>query len=129
LSELTLTDLEVDGGSGRTQVVLPEGNFDVLYEVGSGVTTLTLPDFGRQTIHIDGGSGRLTVLVPLSLEARITVQDGGSGGLQLADQAFELIQGGQDDEGVWQTAGYQDSVNRADLFLDIGSGSMIVERQ
>jgi hypothetical protein len=127
LEELTLTALNVDGASGNVDMVLPGGDYDMAYDVGSGSVTITLPDAGRHEFLLDGGSGSLVVLLPSSMEAMVIVADKGSGGLRIDMSRFSQIQVGEDGEGVWVTAGYENAGDRITLILDTGSGSVSVD--
>ncbi|MEW5985509.1 MAG: DUF5668 domain-containing protein [Chloroflexota bacterium] len=128
LSELSLSDLTIEGGSGSANVSLPGGDYDVVYDVASGSVVLTLPADGRHTITIDGGSGSLNLILPAGMVARIEAEDG-SGGFNLPDR-FDRVSGERgSDEGVWETAGYEDAADRLDIFIDAGSGSVNVDEE
>ncbi len=124
LSELALTSLEVDGGSGSITVAMPAGNYDANYDFGSGSVHLTLPAGGRHEIDLTSGSGAISIQLPASMEARIEL-DSGSGSFS-ADSRFDQISGG--DAEVWETDGYGDNANQVTLFLDQGSGSISIGR-
>ncbi|HSM59033.1 MAG TPA: DUF5668 domain-containing protein [Candidatus Sulfomarinibacteraceae bacterium] len=125
LSELTLDYLEIDGSSGSANVQLPPGEYEAHYDISSGSVTLSLPESGQQVIFIDGGSGSLTIQLPGSMEARIVVEDDGSGSFRPGSR-FSRVGGGTGDEGTWQTAGFQDAADRVTITLDISSGSVSV---
>lgn len=125
LGQLTVDYLEIDGSSGSATVQLPPGDYDARYDVSSGSVILELPESGQPTISVDGSSGNLSLRIPTSMEARIIVEDGGSGTLR-PDNRFTRIDDGDDDEGTWQTAGFADADDRATIILDIGSGSVSV---
>ena len=129
LEELTLTALNVDGASGSVDMALPGGDYDMAYDVGSGSVTITLPDAGRHEFLLDGGSGSLVVLLPSSMEAMVIVVDKGSGGLRIDKARFSQIEVGDDGEGVWVTAGYEDARDRVELVLDTGSGSVSINSE
>lgn len=129
LEELTLSALNVDGASGSVDMVLPGGDYDMAYKVGSGSVTITLLGDGRHQFLLDGGSGSIVVLLPSTMEAMVIVEDKGSGGLRLDESLFSQIEVGEDGEGVWVTAGYEDASDRVTLVLDTGSGSVSVDRQ
>jgi hypothetical protein len=59
------------------------------------------------------------------MPARVEVS-GGSGSFR-PDDRFTLVSGDTDDDGVWETPGYDNSGDRVDLILDIGSGSVRIE--
>jgi hypothetical protein len=129
LESLMLSALNVDGGSGSAEMVLPGGNYDMEYDVGSGSVVFTLPESGLHTFLVEGGSGSLTMLVPSSIEVMIVVKDKGSGGIRFAESLFSQMERGDDGEGVWVTAGYEDSSDRVELILDTGTGSVTVEKK
>jgi hypothetical protein len=129
LEELTLSALNVDGASGSVDMVLPGGDYDMAYDVGSGSVTITLPDAGRHEFLLDGGSGSLAVLLPSTMEAMVIVADKGSGGLRIDMSRFSQIEAGDDGEGVWITAGYEDASDRITLILDTGSGNVSVDKE
>lgn len=126
LRELSLTDLEIDGGAGSMEVWLPGGNYDVYLDVSAGSTQLTLPGHGRQEIEIDGGAGSLTLYLPPGVEARVEV-DSGAGSFSLNEDRFRLVSGDEKDEGVWETAGYDNDRDGLELFIDVSAGSVQIE--
>ena len=126
LSELTLNRLEVDGGAGSAEVWLPGGEYDVFYDVSAGSTKITLPDFGRHKIEIDGGAGSLALYLPPAMAARVEV-DGGAGSFRLNEARFRQVSGDEADEGAWETADYDDAINRIDLLIDVSAGSVRIE--
>ena len=125
LSGLMLNDLNLDSGSGSVEVQLPAGEYSVEQDAGSGSTRMTLPGEGQVTVDINGGSGSITLYLPPSMPARVEVS-GGSGSFR-PDDRFTLVSGDTDDDGVWETPGYDNSDDRVDLILDIGSGSVRIE--
>ncbi len=125
LSELTLQLLNVDGGAGSMEMVLPDGEYDVTVDVGAGSTRMTLAENGRQQIEIDGGAGSLTLYLPPNREARITVEDG-AGSFNIDGSRFSQVSGRDDDDGVWETAGYERASDVLDLTIDISAGSVTV---
>jgi hypothetical protein len=125
LKGLTLSELDSDGGSGRMELLLPDGDYNFVHHSGSGSSTITVAGRGRQTIEIDGGSGSITLHLPDSMEARVDVA-AGSGSFNLNQDRFSQVRGDERDDGVWETAGYDDAPNRVTLVLDIGSGSVTI---
>ncbi|MCB8984514.1 MAG: hypothetical protein H6659_11860 [Ardenticatenaceae bacterium] len=128
LSDLTLQDLNVDGGAGSIEMSLPDGDFDTAFNVGAGSATMTLGENGRQQIEIDGGAGSLTIHLPAGREARITV-DGGLGSFSVDGRRFTHVSGDNNNDGVWETAGYQNAASPLDLIIDVGAGSVSVNTQ
>lgn len=124
LEELELINLNVDGASGSTELLLPDGDYGVEYDVGSGSVSATLATSGRQSLNFYGGSGGLKIIVPVEAEVRLVAEDG-SGTLHVMDGRFEKVLD-QDNEEIWQTPGFEKSPDRAILFVDIGSGSVTI---
>lgn len=126
LSELTLNNLDVDGGAGSNEVWLPGGDYNARFNVSAGSTKITLPGFGKQEIEIDGGAGSLTLFLPPGVEARVEV-NGGAGSFYLNENRFDQVSGDERDEGVWETAAYGAATNQIDLFIDVSAGSVRIE--
>lgn len=126
LRSLNLAGLDVEGSSGRATVALPGGDFDTVYDVGSGSVSLELPEEGRQRITIDGGSGSLRVIVPDSIDVQIVISDAGSGRLSINNDRLVQINEGEDGTGTWETDGYAGATDQIDLVIDVGSGSVTV---
>ncbi len=103
LSGLHLTDLQIDGGSGKITLTLPQNSF-------SG--------------HIDGGSGSLTIIVPQNVGVRFEI-DRGSGSLQLND-GYVLVSGDRDNDAIWESVDYSKAEYQISLKIDQGSGSIIM---
>jgi hypothetical protein len=126
LDSLLLTDLNVDVGSGVLNMQLPNGDYDVRLESGSGAVLVTLPANGRQELELDGGSGAIDLFLPPNMEARVEL-DSGSGRI-LLDDRFERISG-DDEDGIWETSNYDsESENSILLFVDGGSGAISIEQ-
>lgn len=123
LADLTLRQLEVDGGAGSVTLALPDGSYDVVYNASAGSTQLWLGAMGRQRVEIDGSAGSITIYLPDTMEARVEVNDG-AGSFSIDRDRFTQIHGSKSDDGVWETAGYEDAPNRVDLLIDIGAGSV-----
>ncbi|MEZ4641530.1 MAG: LiaF-related protein [Chloroflexota bacterium] len=123
LADLTLSHLDVDGGAGSVTLVLPDGNYNVVYDASAGSTQLWLGESGRQEVEISGSAGSITLYLPDSMEARVEVNDG-AGSFSIDRDRFTQVSGNKDDDGVWETDGYEDAPNRVDLFVDIGAGSV-----
>jgi hypothetical protein len=126
LGGVQLRSLAIDGGSGPSELSLPGGDYDVTLDAGSGPVTVFLPNEGEHVISIDGGSGSLVLHLPATMATRLVVDDG-SGGLSLGDvRRLEQVRG-EEDEGVWQTPGYDQAEDRLDIHIEQGSGGVRFE--
>jgi hypothetical protein len=119
LGELTLTDLVVDGGSGRTDLRLPPGGYDANLDVGTGSWEVTLPNAGNLRISVDGGPGNLTLILPADMAARVEL-DGGPGSFEIDDRFTRLEE--DDEQEVWETEGYESAADRIELIVDQSAG-------
>lgn len=88
LSDLSLTSLDLDGGSGRANMQLPAVGdvYDVRYDAASGSSTLALAAGSQVDLEMSGGSGAFTLTVG---EGSTLVYDldgaSGSNTIELAD--------------------------------------------
>lgn len=130
LQALQLTGLNVDGGSGSTRLTLPPGGegepMEARLDASSGAIHLSVLENTNLVLRFDGGSGSLTVDAPSAQAMRVDVGDSGSGSLRLPD-GWDEVRSGGDDEGAWQTAGFDAASRRFVLMIDsLGSGSVTV---
>lgn len=129
LEDLTLSALTIDGASGHVDLALPSGDYDMVYDSGSGSVIINLPDSGHHRYVIESGSGSLSFELPATMEAMVVVEDKGSGSLNIDKSLFSRIKDDDDGEGIWVTPGYDDSRNRIELVLDTGSGSVSIHSE
>lgn len=129
LQELDLDNLAVDGGSGSVRLALPPesgAGYTADINGGSGSVRLEFATGTNATLRYDGGSGALTVDVPAGQAVRVEARDSGSGSVRLPS-GWETVTDGDNDEGVWQTDGYDAASLQLLIILDdVGSGSITV---
>ena len=99
LSRLWITDLDLDGGKGRVEVVFPE-------------------DAGRTTADIEVGIGDVTLSIPEGVAARIEI-DSGLGSVEVAERF-------QQEGDYYVSEGFELASNRLTLKIDGGIGSISV---
>lgn len=129
LSQLQLEKLSVDVASGSFSLSLPESKqaYEADFEGGSGSLHIALPADTNLTLSADGGSGSINLQLPADVAVRIEVLGSGSGSLNLP-RGLTQIEEGNDDEGVWETAGYANAAQRILIRIeDIGSGSVNID--
>lgn len=119
LSRFRLRALEIDGGSGVSQITLPNGDYRAEVDMGSGRMDLTLGEV--EQIEIKGGSGMLALNLPTGVDVRINIE-GGSGSVNIDHPTLQRIYKEGDDM-VWQTSDNYDM----EIFLEIGSGRVTIE--
>lgn len=121
-------DLELDLESGRGGLIADLSGLRVRVlhlESGSGRVDLTLPAGGELSGSLDTGSGSVTLRLPEGLGLRLE-RRGGSGGFE-PGQALRRVEADSDGTAeVWETEGFEASVDRARLKLDQGSGRVRV---
>jgi hypothetical protein len=148
---LEITELEVDGGSGRANLTLPEsssrydanidggsGGFDIEFEsgaevrvemdVGSGSFDIVIGSSADIEARIEGGSGSLNIDVPQDVGVRVVIRDGGSGSVNVPASFLLVDDMGDDDRdtGIWETDGYSSAAHRVEITFDPASGSFTV---
>ena len=128
LQTLDLTSLVVDGGSGALDLALPAGDgYTAEVSGGSGSVRIAFESGTQATLRYDGGSGALTVDVPEGQAVRVEIRDSGSGGVSLPG-GWEVVSDGDNDEGVWQTDGYDAAADQLLIIVtEVGSGSIRVD--
>jgi hypothetical protein len=124
LDQLTLTGLQIDGGNGSLDAALPAGDYDIEVDSGNGSMDLTLPSGGEQTMRLDGGNGSIDLLLPANVEAQIRYNEG-LGSVNVDEGRFTRVSG-DDEEGVYETAGYASAADRITINLESGNGSISV---
>jgi hypothetical protein len=151
LMYLEISELEVDGGSGRGNLTLPEsssrydanidggsGGFDIEIEsgaevraemnVGSGSFDIVIGSSADIEARIEGGSGSLNIDVPQDVGVRVVIRDGGSGSVNVPASFLLVDDMGDDDRdtGIWETDGYSSAAHRVEITFDPASGSFTV---
>ncbi|GAB4477262.1 MAG: hypothetical protein Kow00124_20230 [Anaerolineae bacterium] len=148
LAGLTLTDFTMEGGAGRAEVSLPAGRYDMAFDVESGAVDVNVPAGASGFVRIEGGAGMLTfnvagtddleievegesggitIRVPDDAAVRVIVRDSGSGEVSVPP-GFDQVARGSDDEGTWQTPGFEGAADQIIITLqDVGSGSIRIE--
>ena len=120
-------DARVDGGSGACRLDIADGaDVGLEIDVGSGSIDVETGADADLTVRADGGSGELTIDVPEDAAVRLDVREGGSGSVRVPSR-FERTRRGDDDEGTWETPGYDSADHKIEIVIeDLGSGSVQV---
>ena len=149
LAGLSLSELELDLGSGRADIVLPqtsegyevaldggsgpvqvsvEDEADVTLEadLGSGPSTFVMGEVAYAELELDTGSGDVTFNVPDEANVRLVLEDDDAENLALPGWLEQISS--DDDEQVWQTQGFDPAAGQIIIRLDdVGSGRLTVE--
>ena len=148
LTDLELTDFEIDGGSGSVDLFLPstytqysvnidgssgsfyielESNSDIRAEINveSGSFDLVIGSESDVEARIDGGSGSIDIDVPTNVGVRVIIRDHGSGSVHVPS-SYDLVDDIDDndsDTGIWESEGYDNASLKIEITYDPGSGS------
>ncbi|MFZ0544503.1 MAG: DUF5668 domain-containing protein [Candidatus Promineifilaceae bacterium] len=118
--ELLLEDLSLNISAGEMTLYLPGGDYNADLETNAATTTLTLPESGQQKINLQVNAGSVIVELPTGMEARVEAQQA----LGNVDNQNRRLQ--NNGNNIWQTAGYENSANRVDLYLNIAVGAVTI---
>ena len=126
-SSATRPDVELQSSSGRMEVQAPDrSSFSMNVGMSSGDTRVTIGADSVADIRFRGSSGQFVLTVGNGQAFRVEVRQVSSGSVDLPDGLIRVS--GTDQEGVWQTAGYESAVNRVDLVIEsMSSGTAKVQ--
>jgi hypothetical protein len=118
-------DARVDGGSGDCRLDIADGaDVGLEIDVGSGSFNVEIGAGADVSVRVDGGSGKLTVDVPEDAAVRLDVREGGSGNVRVPGR-YERTRRGDDDEGTWETSGFDSADHKIEIIVDdLGSGNV-----
>ncbi len=107
LSELQIADLRLESGTGETNITLPEPNESYRVDINGGVgsTSINVPE--GVAVRLEANQGLGEVNVPSSFE-RISGNDNGD----------------PSQEGVWETANFDDADVQITIVYDGGVGDL-----
>jgi Putative adhesin len=123
----TRPDIELQSSSGRMEVQAPAGSgFTMNVGMSSGDTRVTIGADSVADIRFRGSSGQFVLTVAGGQALRVEVRQVSSGSVDLPAGLTRVS--GTDQEGVWQTAGYESAANRVDLVIEsMSSGTVKVQ--
>lgn len=112
--------LKVDGGVGKANLDLAGLKVvDLELRTGVGKVDITLPRHGQMKATVEGGVGKTTILIPRGMAARIQVERG----LASVDVMGDYQHRGES----YVSPGYDDAVDRVDLFVEGGIGKIAIQ--
>ncbi|NLG66807.1 MAG: DUF4097 domain-containing protein [Actinobacteria bacterium] len=151
LTGLDLQSLTVRASSGSVELQLPSGSdrpYPVKWEASSGAARVDVADeadlemeirmrSGSYTLHmgrnvdavvtVNGSSGRFTLDVPDGAALQVDVRDSSSGSVKMPGDMVE-VRRGHDDEGLWQTPGFDQAHHKVRVVVArMSSGSIVIE--
>lgn len=128
LSQLELTGFDLDVGVGQMRIFLPASpdRYDARITGSVGETTIEIEDGADIRLDIDGGVGEFTIRVPADAAVRLDASIGV--GRVRVPSYFRQISGGDSDfvgeDGVWETAGFDDADRQIIINFDGGVGGL-----
>jgi len=134
-SELDLAGMQLDrfrfdGSTGSSTIVLPASKegYDTHIEGSTGSMEIVFPAESNLTVRLDCSTGGVLLDIPEGAAVKIQVLDGGAGSLTMPE-ALSKISGREGrDEGVYQTAGFDDAAYQLVIIVeDMGTGSITVQ--
>jgi hypothetical protein len=87
-------------------------------ETGASTTHLTVPARGVSLLDIEAGAATIEIRVPEGTAARIRLKEGLTS-LNIDRDRFPQLDGG-----LYQSAGYDQSANRAEINIEAGLGAV-----
>ncbi len=123
----TLPQIDLQSSSGRMEVQAPAGSFFTMgVDMSSGDTRVSVGKDSSADIRFRGSSGQFVLVVAAGQGLRVEVRQVSSGDVELPDGLTRVS--GSGEEGVWQTAGYDELANGVDLIIEsLSSGSVKVQ--
>ena len=127
LNGLKAESADIRVSSGDTEVLLPATGkaYPTNVRISSGTLQISIPAGTETVIDSQISSGRLTFEVPTSSPVRFEVTQKSSGNVRLPER-FQLVQGGERGEGVWEAPGSDPSAPLIEISVGISSGTVIV---
>jgi hypothetical protein len=103
LRNLHINHLKLNFTSGRCNLDLPEGNYDVKLNFTSGDINISLPKDAAARVYMDYTSGNFS------------------------PRSFKLIEGDKDGDGTWETPNYSKAEERIIFNIDQTSGNISIK--
>jgi hypothetical protein len=113
-------NLKIDSGASASNLDLTDLKVvDLDIDTGASSTDVTLPaNAGNTRVDIDSGAASLNLRIPSGVAARIKVKSG-IASVNVDSNRFPHVDGG-----LYQSADFATAVNRADITIDTGVGSV-----
>jgi hypothetical protein len=130
LSELDITDLELNIGVGEFRIYLPATGESYNAKIAGSVgdTYIEVAEGADIRLDIDGGVGEVTIKLPADAAVRLDASIGV--GRVRVPSNFRQISGGDSDfvgeDGVWETAGFESADHPIIIDFNGGVGGLIL---
>jgi hypothetical protein len=94
---------------------------EVFLETGASKTTMTLPaNAGMTRVEVKSGAAAVDIIVPENVAGHIRVESG-LAGININNNRFPAL------GGVYETPGYATALNKVDIFVSTGVGSVNIQ--
>lgn len=130
LSGVKVSDLEYDGGTGASTIILPASKegYETRIESGTGAVHVALPEESNLTVWLDSGTGQVVFEAPEDAAVQIEVRSGGTGNLQTPAWITKVSGEAGRDEGFYQSEGFEEAEYQLMIIVeDIGTGNIIIK--
>ena len=129
LSELKLTQLRMNTGAGKHDIMLPTSTegYNVTIKGGVGETVIDLPVDTTVDLKVDAGVGAVRLNLPANVALRVKAK-GGVGDVNVPEH-MERLSGGREFvsiNGVWQTPNFDEATNKITVNYNGGIGELKV---
>jgi hypothetical protein len=127
LSGLQVAGVNLNGGVGQTELILPamENAYSVTIRGGVGELRVEIAEGAEVELNVDGGVGEIVIDVPD--DAGVAVQaDLGVGNIDVPGD-YELTSGGSQmigSSGIWESPAYDDPARRIEIEFAGGVGNL-----
>ncbi len=129
LTGLQLTHLAYDGSSGSNNITLPSNakTYDMSYHGSSGSGDINVPTDANLTMTVEGSSGSISIHLRGNPAVRVEVNDNGSGSVNVNGSLKRLSGSSNQDQGVWESAGYANADQKILIIVNrVSSGSISI---
>ena len=121
LSDLQISEFNLNMGVGQTTLTLPNGQYQAQIDGGVGQTIVHLPDEGEIELNVDGGVGEIRIYIPEDMPAKIYV-DRGIAGLSIPSSYDK-------DEDVYTSPRFNKNKDHIKIYISQGIGSIVVREE
>ena len=118
LSDLQISEFNLNMGVGQTTLTLPNGQYQAQIDGGVGQTIIHLPDEGEIELNVDGGVGEIRIYIPENMPAKIYV-DRGIAGLDIPSSY------NQDDD-VYTSPNFSEKKDHLVIYISQGIGNISI---
>jgi hypothetical protein len=114
--------LKVEAGASRLDIDLTDVRAThIELSMGASSTDLVMPAHGASVLDVEAGAAALNIRVPESTAARIRVKEG------VTAMHVDQVRFPQLDSGMYQSANFDSVVDRSEITIESGLGSVTIK--